>query len=211
MTFREFFSKLTAPVLWGNLLAMVIILALLIVGLFVFLDHYTHHGQTLTVPDVRGQRCEVAIRKLEALGMRVEVSDTGYNTRLAADVILDQNLHPGTEVKLNRLIQLVVNASTARKIALPDIADNCSYREAQIRLESIGFKLAPVKRIYGDKDWVYRVEVLGREVHKGDRLSIELPLTLVVGDGEREEEFNGNDSLDNLYFHNDTLNQVIID
>lgn len=210
MTFSDFFSKLTGRILWGNLIAMAMTLALVIFGLFVFLDHYTHHGQTVTVPDVKGQRCEVAVRKLESLGMRVEVSDTGYNIRLAADVILDQNLRPGTEVKLNRLIRLVVNAASARKVALPDIADNCSFREAQIRLESVGFKLAPVKRIVGDKDWVYRIEVLGREVRAGDRLGINLPITLVVGDGEDEEVFNGNDSLDKLYFQDELLSDDVI-
>lgn len=203
MTFKDFFQKLTSRLLWGNLLAMAVVVATLIVGLFIFLDYYTHHGETLTVPDVRGLRGEVAARKLEAMGFRVEVSDTGYNANLAADVILDQNLRPGMEVKVNRLVRLVINSATPRQIPLPDIADNCSLREAVARLEAIGFKLAPVRRIVGDKDWVYSIEVLGRAVRAGDKLSINQPLTLVVGEGMAEEVFNGNDSLDNLYFRND--------
>lgn len=203
MTFKELFQKLTSRLLWGNLLAMATVVTAALVGLFVFLDYYTHHGETVTVPDVRGQRSEVAARKLESMGFRVEVSDTGYNSNLAADVILDQNLRPGMEVKVNRLVRLVVNSATARQIPLPDIADNCSLREAVARLEAVGFKLAPVKRIAGDKDWVYSVEVKGRAVRAGDKLSINLPITLVVGEGLEEEIFNGNDSLDQIYFPND--------
>lgn len=209
MTFKELFQKLTSRLLWGNLLAMAAVITAVIVGLFVFLDYYTYHGQTITVPDVRGQRSEVATRKLEAMGFRVEVSDTGYNSNLAADVILDQNLRPGIEVKVNRLVRLVVNSATPRQITLPDIADNCSLREAVARLEAVGFKLAPVKRVAGDKDWVYSVEVRGRTVRAGDKLNINQPLTLVVGEGLEEEVFNGNDSLDQMYFHNDYPNDSL--
>lgn len=204
MTVKEFFQKLTGRYLWGNLLAMLLTLVVAVVGLFVFLRYYTHHGETIAVPDVRGQRAEVAIRKLEALGMRAEVVDTGYNPREAADVILDQDLLPGYEVKINRLIQLTVNADAPRPVALPDIADNSSLREAKIRLEVLGFRLTPIRRIRGDKDWVYAVEARGKEVRAGERLNVNIPLTLVVGDGAEEEVFNGNDSLDRLYFPRDT-------
>lgn len=204
MTLKDFFQRLTGRYLWGNLLAMCLLIVVAIVGLFVFLNFYTHHGETLAVPDVRGQRAEVAIRKLEALGMRAEVVDTGYNPREAADVILDQDLTPGYEVKVNRLILLTVNAASPRPVALPDIADNCSLREAKMRLEVLGFRLTPVRRIRGDKDWVYAVEARGKEVRKGERLNVNIPLTLVVGDGAEEEIFNGNDSLDQLYFSRDT-------
>ena len=64
MTFKEFYQRLTGRYLWGNLLAMVLTLVVVVVGLFVFLHFYTHHGETVAVPDVRGQRAEVAIRKL---------------------------------------------------------------------------------------------------------------------------------------------------
>lgn len=205
MTFKDFFGKLTSRYLWGHLFAMVLVVALLLTGLYFFLDFYTQHGKTVAVPDVKGQACGVAVRKLEAAGMRVVVSDTGYVARLAADVVLDQSLAPGTQVKLRRIVYLTVNAASPRAIALPDIADNCSLREAMMRLRALGFSIGPVKKITGDRDWVYGVEVNGRSVHAGERISVGKPLTLLVGDGESEEVFNGNDSLDALYFDNDSL------
>lgn len=204
MTVKEFYQRITGRYLWGNLLAMLLTLVVVIVGVFVFLNFYTHHGETIAVPDLRGQRTEVAMRKLEALGMRGEVVDTGYNPRELADVILDQDLEPGYQVKVNRLIRLTVNAASPRPVTLPDIADNCSLREAKMRLEILGFRLTPIRRIRGDLDWVYAVEVRGKEVRKGDKLNVNIPLTLVVGDGTEDEVFNGNDSLDRLYFSRDT-------
>ena len=204
MTVKEFYQRITGRYLWGNLLAMLLTLVVVIVGVFVFINFYTHHGETIAVPDLRGQRTEVAMRKLEALGMRGEVVDTGYNPRELADVILDQDLEPGYQVKVNRLIRLTVNAASPRPVTLPDIADNCSLREAKMRLEILGFRLTPIRRIRGDLDWVYAVEARGKEVRKGDKLNVNIPLTLVVGDGTEDEVFNGNDSLDRLYFSRDT-------
>lgn len=211
MTVKEFYQRITGRYLWGNLLAMLLTLVVVIVGVFVFLNFYTHHGETIAVPDLRGQRTEVAMRKLEALGMRGEVVDTGYNPRELADVILDQDLKPGYQVKVNRLIRLTVNAASPRPVTLPDIADNCSLREAKMRLEILGFRLTPIRRIRGDLDWVYAVEARGKEVRKGDKLNVNIPLTLVVGDGAEDEVFNGNDSLDRLYFSRDTTSTSTIE
>lgn len=211
MTVKEFYQRITGRYLWGNLLAMILTLVVVIVGVFVFLNFYTHHGETIAVPNLRGQRTEVAMRKLEALGMRGEVVDTGYNPRELADVILDQDLEPGYQVKVNRLIRLTVNAASPRPVTLPDIADNCSLREAKMRLEILGFRLTPIRRIRGDLDWVYAVEARGKEVRKGDKLNVNIPLTLVVGDGTEDEVFNGNDSLDRLYFSRDTTSTSTIE
>lgn len=211
MTVKEFYQRITGRYLWGNLLAMLLTLVVVIVGVFVFLNFYTHHGETIAVPNLRGQRTEVAMRKLEALGMRGEVVDTGYNPRELADVILDQDLEPGYQVKVNRLIRLTVNAASPRPVTLPDIADNCSLREAKMRLEILGFRLTPIRRIRGDLDWVYAVEARGKEVRKGDKLNVNIPLTLVVGDGAEDEVFNGNDSLDRLYFSRDTTSASTIE
>ena len=41
-------------------------------------------------------------------------------------------------------------------------------------------------------------------MRSGERLNVKIPLTLVVGDGAEEEVFNGNDSLDRIYFPRDT-------
>ena len=76
MTFKEFFHKLTSRYLWGNLIAMALVLVALVLGLFLFLNAYTHHGETVVVPDLRGQRCEVAINRLRQLGLRAEIADT---------------------------------------------------------------------------------------------------------------------------------------
>ena len=77
-------------------------------------------------------------------------------------------------------------------MAIPDVVDNCSYREAEAKLISLGFKVLPPQYVTGEKDWVYGVSCNGRKVSTGERISIEQPLTLLVGSGQygADEELN---------------------
>ena len=109
---------------------------------------------------------------------------------------MDQSIRPGEKVKAGRIIEFTINAASARAVAIPDIADNCSLREAEAKLRVMGFKLTAPKYVTGDKDWVYGIEVNGRNVVKVQRVSVDVPLTLIVGDGNVQDEYNGNDSLD---------------
>jgi beta-lactam-binding protein with PASTA domain len=203
MTLTQFFKKIFCPLLLGNCLGIVVVGALLLVGGLYFLQRYTNHGSTVTVPNVRGQRIDVVADKLKALGLDYAVVDTGYVDTYIGDVVLEQAIAPGEHVKPGRVIELTINASGARAIPLPQLVDNSSHREAEAKLRALGFKNIRVEYIPGDKDWLYNVKVNGQTVTPGERVTVTSLITLVVGDGVVEEEFNGNDSLDHEYFYPD--------
>lgn len=194
------FKKIFAPWLWGNLIAMVALAIALFLGAMFCVQWYTHHGEVVVVPNLHGMNYAEAEAKLDDLGLNIEVVDTGYVKTLPADAVLDQDLPAGREVKPGRTLHVVINSAHPRAITLPDIADNCSLREAEAKLKAIGFQLDSVERINGDLDWVYAIKVNGRNMPAGTRIFVDQKLTLVVGNGVVEEEFNGNDSLDYLYF-----------
>lgn len=196
MTLSCFFRKLFSPFLLGNCLGMVVATVLLVFAGLYFLGSYTDHGDSIVVPNVRGQKVDVAQQKLAALGLKSEVVDTGYVDTYVGDVVLEQAIRPGDKVKSGRIIELTVNAASARAIALPLLADNCSRREAEAKLKALGFKSVRVEFTPGDQDWVYNVKVNGLVAQAGDRVPVTTLITLVIGDGIVDEEFNGNDSLD---------------
>ena len=78
MKTSEFFRKFVSGYLWGNLLAMAVVVVLLALGVRYGLDLYTHHGETLVVPNVKHKAYKDAERILDDLGLVIEVSDTGY-------------------------------------------------------------------------------------------------------------------------------------
>ena len=184
MESKEFFGKFKSKYLWGNLLAMALTVVLLCVGVKYGLDIYTHHGEGVPVPNLTGMTFNNAANLLDRNGLRIVVSDSGYNKRLPADCILAQSPGEGTSVKKGHTIYVTVNSPSSPTVTIPDIIDNSSVREATAKLTALGFKLLDPKIVTGEKDWVYGILCRGRRISAGDRVSIDLPLTLMIGNGE---------------------------
>lgn len=210
MTVSDFFKKIFSNILIGNCLGFIIVSFLLTVGGLYYLSVYTKHNESITVPNLVGLNIDEAQAKLEGLGLAMEVADTGYVQKSAPLSILEQAIRPDKEVKEGRIIHVTINANGPRKIAIPDVADNCSRREAEDKFLILGFKLGPIEYIVGDPDWVYGVKVNGKNVNAGTRVSVNQPITLVVGEGGIEEDYNGNDSLDYiLNAPGDEVNEIL--
>ena len=188
------FKNIFLSVFCTNILGMVLFVVVVILGGLLLIDRYTLHGKYVEMPDLKGENAKVAILKLESLGLKGEVNDTGYVERMAGGVILDQSIRPGDKVKPGRWIYMAVNSTQERRVALPtDIAGNCSMREAEMKLRARGFRIAPPEYILGDRNWVYEIKVNGKVQEPGSMVSVRTPLTLVVGDGQVEEEYSGGD------------------
>lgn len=186
MESKEFFGKFISKYLWGNILAMGLTVIILCVGIKYGLDIYTHHGEGVPVPNLTGMTFNSAANMLERNGLQIVVSDSGYNKRMPADCILAQSPGEGTSVKQGHTIYVTVNSSSSPTVTIPDIIDNSSVREATAKLTALGFKLLDPKVVTGEKDWVYGILCRGRRISAGDRVSIDLPLTLMIGNGEYE-------------------------
>lgn len=192
MTSSEFLSKFKSKYLWGNLLAMLVVVILLGIGVRFGIDAYTHHGESIAIPDIRHKNWADAEKILENAGLKIEVSDTGYVKTLPPDCILEQSPAPGELVKSGHVIYVTVNASSTPSLALPDVIDNSSLREAMAKLTAMGFKLGAPQFIPGEQDWVYGILVNGRHVVAGDRIPIGATLIIQVGNGQRD----ASDSID---------------
>ncbi len=184
MKAKEFFGKFKSGFLWGNIVAMIVVIILLALGVKYGLEIYTRHGSGVKIPKIEGMLYVKALSLIEADGLRIMVNDSGYNKRLPADCILAQNPGPGTTVKEGHTIYVTVNSPSSPSFPIPDVVDNSSYREAEAKLMAIGFRLLPPQYVAGEKDWVYGILCKGRRVATGDRISIETPLTLMIGSGE---------------------------
>ena len=194
-----FIKKIFSPLVMLNCLGMILVVVLFFFGALAFIDFYTLHGEEVEVPRLTGVSEQIAYSKLKALGLKAEVRDTGYVHKAAPFEVLEQSIKPGTKIKPGRTIYLTINSNGSKRIELPDLADNCSRREAEDKLKTLGFKLGATEFIIGDPDWVYEVKVNGKTVKAGTRISVDLPITLVVGKGGLEDEYNGNDSLDYIF------------
>lgn len=186
MTIREFIGKFRSRMLWGNLAAMAGVIVVLAVGFKFAIDIYTHHGESITIPNLVHRSFDQAQETLDNLGLELQVSDTGYVKTLPPGCILEQYPAPGDHVKSGHVVYVTINATKTPTLTLPDVIDNCSLREAMAKLTAMGFKLNPPQFVPGEKDWVYGITVNGRHVVYGDKISVDARLTIQVGNGMRD-------------------------
>lgn len=183
MTIKEFFSFKHNALLWGNLIAMVVVAVLLVLGVLKGLNLYTHHGEAVKVPDVKGLSADEAEMLIQRAGLVAVVSDSNYVKTMPAGSVLDIVPVAGQNVKLGRTVYLTINTLSIPLKEVPDVADNSSLRQAEASLRAEEFKLDSVELVNGELDWVYGVKYKGRLLRPGEKVPIGSTLQLMVGCG----------------------------
>lgn len=187
MKSTDFFGKLTSRYLWFNFAAMAVVVVVACVAVKYGIDLYTHHGEEIVVPNLRGKSFDAEVQSLKRKGLLIVVNDTGYNEKLPAGCILEQTPEAGEVVKSGRVIYVTINASSPRPLVIPDLIENSSYRKAFTILTNMGFEVVQPEYVSGEKDWVYGIKANGVSVNAGDQVSPNERITIVVGDGQLQE------------------------
>ena len=192
---KDFFSFKNNRAFWLNLIAMPVFVIAVIFGVLHWLDVYTHHGESIIVPNVNGLPVKEARNEFTKKNLNVEIVDSNYVKGMPAGAVLEQKPAAGAKVKIGRTVYLTINTGEMPKVAIPDIIDNCSFRQAGARLHALGFKLTEPEYIEGEKDWIYGVKYNGKELTSGEKIPREAVLTLCVGDDELKGDSIQTDSL----------------
>ena len=195
ISLKDFFSFKNNRAFWLNLIAMPVVVIAVILGVLHWLDVYTHHGESIIVPNVNGLPVKEAQNEFSKKNLRVEIVDSNYVKGILAGAVLEQKPAAGSKVKIGRTIYLTINTGEAPKVSIPDIIDNSSFRQAEARLRALGFKLTEPEYIEGEKDWIYGVKYNGKELTSGEKIPREAVLTLCVGDDKLKGDSIQTDSL----------------
>lgn len=165
-----------------------ILLALLVYVVFFWisasvLKSYTQHGETLSVPDMRGMSMQKVQEVLKSKGFEYKVVDSAYNAKRLPMTVLDQTPSANAKVKQGRTIYLTVNSKLPPQIKMPDLKD-ASLKQAQLILESAGLNIG--KLIYKPDlaqnavlDQLYK----GEHIEAGTSIKKGATIDLVLGDG----------------------------
>lgn len=193
MGLKKYFTGKSGLIFWINVVLALGLLFCIPVIAFNTLDSYTNHGEKVSVPSVIGKSFFEATQTLDKSGFVGVITDSVYKKSAKPGSVIEQMPKSGTLIKSGRIVYLTVNLNGEPLVKLPDLVGNSSYREAEIVLKSLGFKLTAPQYVEGaDKDQILRIKQGKREVHTGESISRERALTLYVGAGEIEE--------DSLYF-----------
>ncbi len=189
MGIKQKLASKQSKVFLANILAIVIVLIVVpTIGLY-YLDSFTNHGEKIKVPYVMDENSYEAEIIINRSGLNAVVSDSIYQKGKKPGVVLAQNPTAGSEVKSGRIIYLTKNMLAEPLIKFPDLANNSSRREAEAQLKAMGFTLTPCKEVKNEpKDLVLGIMQGVRELHAGDKVSKEKPLTLIIGSGPKDDD-----------------------
>ncbi|MBK8502508.1 MAG: PASTA domain-containing protein [Saprospiraceae bacterium] len=103
---------------WRNLGLIALFLLGVLLVVILFLRWYTHHGQSLELPDYIGQTVEVAAKDAHKNSFEIKVVDSVFMVGKEGGVIIDQNPKPDSQVKQKRKIYVTVSKHSADQIPL---------------------------------------------------------------------------------------------
>ncbi|MFB6305399.1 MAG: PASTA domain-containing protein, partial [Flavobacteriales bacterium] len=156
-------------------------------GVIKFLEIYTMHGQSLTVPDFKGYPVEKIDSVAKAHNMRFVITDSIHHDKAKKGAVIKQDPEAGSEVKKNRKIYMTINARSVQKIRIPELND----LTIRLAISKLKFKDIGIKKVKLRNDpcvgcvlaEVYKNDTL----KKGDRIKKGEDVTLVLGKGKEGE------------------------
>lgn len=184
---QSFFSEFKGkhPIIYNALLILVTFMIICYTVLMI-IDVFTAHGQEKKVPNVCNMSLEKAVEALESEGFKWEISDSSFNESITPGTVLSQDPKPGSYVKAIRTIYLNINSFYPRAVALPVLTE-ISVRQGLSMLKSLGFKNVGVDTVPSPYEGlILTVNVNGRQVKPGTRISVNSMIRLSVGNGEED-------------------------
>ncbi len=169
--------------LWIQI-GIVLLLSLMMVLLFffVYLPWTTNHGESITVPDLRGMKMDELEDYLTERDLRYEVQDSAFDLNLPPLSVKEQYPRAGSKVKEGRKVYLTIIAKNPRMVTMPQLKD--------MSLKSVEMALKRSKLMMGEmtlKPYLASV-VLDQSVAAGEKVPEGTKINLVVGNGQGNQE-----------------------
>jgi beta-lactam-binding protein with PASTA domain len=184
MTFKEFIKTKTFKY---NAIAAVGITIFLVLLNMLILRIYTDHGESINVPNLRGERVEDVARILKRLDLKYQIQDSVFSRETKPGTVFDHFPKAGMKVKANRTIYITMTAVSQETIPMPQLTD-ISYRQALNIIESSGLVAGKVE--YKPSEFpnlVLDQKSEGRSIQVGEMIPKGSVVDLVLGTDAKGE------------------------
>jgi len=166
-----------------NVVLIGVILYLLVWLASQALSVYTRHGQSLTLPNLKGLKMEDVEGLLAQKKLRYVITDTVFVDKMPKSAVVEQNPAPNSKVKEGRIIYLSINSDASATVLMPNLI-NSSLRYAETVLNGMGLLVGTVtyqpdiaQNAVLDQLWK------GQSMQPGIKLPKGASIDLIVGDG----------------------------
>ena len=181
---NNFFQFLKSKKFILNLLGSITLILLLLGFTYKWLDSYTDHGSSVTVPDLRGMTVKEVESFLKTKNLSFKISDSSvFLADKPHGTIVEQDPRADEKVKQGRTIYISITRSTAPLVKLPSLKD-VSLRQAEAILEAYGLKAG--EHIFKPdlaKNAVLGLMIKGKMIDEDDEIPKGSVIDLIIGDG----------------------------
>jgi beta-lactam-binding protein with PASTA domain len=164
----------------ASIASMIIILFILVS----WLSSYTNHGETVTVPNIKGMKYADLKEYLGNKNLDVKISDSSmFLLDKGPGVVVEQDPRPNEQVKEGRTIYVSITRTVPPQVNMPNLID-VSQRQAEAILFSYGLRLGSM--IYKPdlaKGAILEMSCKGKLLKAGESIAKGSKIDLVLGDG----------------------------
>jgi eukaryotic-like serine/threonine-protein kinase len=164
----------------------------LLVFFYVYLPSTTHHGETITVPNLQGMHIDELEKFLDSKNLRYQINDSSYSSEVKPLTVLSQHPLSGAKVKKDRKIYISVASLTPPKIKMPNLID-ASLRSAEMTLKSYDLKLGDITYVPHFSTTVLKQQVDGKDILPNTYIAKGSKINLVIGNGSGSERISAPD------------------
>ncbi len=167
------------------------LIGIILIFFFVYLPSATKHGETITVPNLKGMSLQDMDEFLKKRHLNYEVYDSIYDQKYPPFSIYTQYPLPGAHVKENRKIYLTYVKTSPDLTSLPDDLIDGSLKNAELRLENAGLKRGKIT--YKPDPGINAVLEIwhnGEKIEPNAQIEKGSVIDLVVGDGLGQRVFS---------------------
>ena len=173
--------------LW-NMAKFAIGIVLFFTALYWGLGCYTKHGDSVTVPSLKGMTIQQAERLMNDRGLNYVVTDSVFDPNAKPYQVMEQDPIANTKVKPSRAIYMTLNAVRPPLVKLPNLLGK-SLEICTRNLELRGLRIGGTEtRPDPATNTVLEVKLNGKVLKPNDELPKGSVLTLVVADGIGDTE-----------------------
>jgi beta-lactam-binding protein with PASTA domain len=177
--------KIESNTLRGLLTNLSLVTGLLIILSFTFfykvLPNVTNKDRVVTVPDLNGMSFEEAKKFLETRELSYEVIDSVYNSEASPLTVLEQFPRPLSKVKIERKINLKLNAKNAPLIVVPDLTGS-TFDFVQKQLKPLDIRIGNVRyRPDIAINSILEMSLNGTKIQTGQRIPKGSRIDLLIG------------------------------
>lgn len=177
-------DKLSKRKILIHLVASIAVMIIIVFTLVSWLGSYTNHGETVTVPNIKGMKYAELKEYLENKNLDVKISDSSmFLLDKGPGVVIEQDPRPNEQVKEGRTIYVSITRTVPPQVKMPNLID-VSQRQAEAILFSYGLRLGSM--IYKPdlaKGAILEMSCKGKMLKAGELIAKGSRIDLVLGDG----------------------------